>query len=639
MTTTAAKMTERHQLDECECRVLTTEGKDVTRRLSVVDARGSHLVLHVHRFALVSPEDVIFVNPQKPKNVSVRSQSTGELIQVSPHFEKFQLWSIGSVNYRLKISELTTDQELQDYQYLESFHYRSAAVDESKANQGVGEKSAMLGTGGRKSVLIISINSGSRWESVGYIELQMPLQMVKPRHVLFDADYTNPVDGTSWNSWASDSIKKHVNRIVRIARLVVSPEHRGLGLSKILINAAIEFSAQRWHIGGRRPLFIDISAEMLRYIDFVSSCGFHFAGETEGNFSRVAKDLKYMYRNYAADTGIMTLQKSYLTKFVEGAKILGKSFEEMLRRLELVTSDISNISTLSAGEYHLFKQVIRFPRPYFIKGLDDYSEQFLSSRVHQLGIQRHFSQKRTQTQREKSSQLRVVDLRISFTLAPDSSRNVQIIRDCFGLSVDSLTSNAIKSASFEASAGNIIFVTGASGCGKSALLHALDSNKLVPEMRVGYSKLELPQSVGWMEDLPDDLAIIEYFSQTWGMERSLSALSEAGLAEAFAYVKSYRALSRGQKYRARLAQLNLRDVKVWLLDEFCADLDALTAKIVAHNLRRHVIRNNRIAIIAAANYSHFIDALRPTRVLRLRQGFGAELLTFQEFKDELQWTN
>jgi ABC-type ATPase with predicted acetyltransferase domain len=106
------------------------------------------------------------------------------------------------------------------------------------------------------------------------------------------------------------------------------------------------------------------------------------------------------------------------------------------------------------------------------------------------------------------------------------------------------------------------------------------------------------------------------------------------LSEAFAFVKPYRLLSRGQRYRAMLADLLLRSDPVWLIDEFCADLDPMAARIVAHNLRKNVMRTGRIAFVAAANHAHFLDALRPTQVINLRLGGGATFSNFKDYRDE-----
>jgi ABC-type ATPase with predicted acetyltransferase domain len=83
-----------------------------------------------------------------------------------------------------------------------------------------------------------------------------------------------------------------------------------------------------------------------------------------------------------------------------------------------------------------------------------------------------------------------------------------------------------------------------------------------------------------------------------------------------------------------LADILLRDDAVWLIDEFCADLDPLTAKIVAHNLRKQVLRTGRICFVAAANHAHFIDALRPSRVIVLTQGQKASIMSYGDYRDE-----
>lgn len=91
-----------------------------------------------------------------------------------------------------------------------------------------------------------------------------------------------------------------MNLIVRIARVVVDPEFRGLGISSQLVEQAKQYAASRWHVGGRRPLFIEISAEMLRYVDFVTRHGLLHIGDTEGNLERIFKDLRSIERGHLA---------------------------------------------------------------------------------------------------------------------------------------------------------------------------------------------------------------------------------------------------------------------------------------------------------------------------------------------------
>jgi hypothetical protein len=105
-------------------------------------------------------------------------------------------------------------------------------------------------------------------------------------------------------------------------------------LAKYLIQASQELAIERWHINGRRPLFMEISAEMLKYMDFVSSSGLGFIGNTEGNLERVHQDLVYMQRGYDASSGIMSLQRKYLTTLMDLSKDANKDFNDVLDKLK-----------------------------------------------------------------------------------------------------------------------------------------------------------------------------------------------------------------------------------------------------------------------------------------------------------------
>ena len=122
---------------------------------------------------------------------------------------------------------------------------------------------------------------------------------------------------------------------------------------------------------------MEISAEMLKHIDFVSSSGFVTAGMTEGNLSRVANDLKYMNRGYEAKTGVMTMQKKYLKNFKNLSGELGIPFKTALKELEEICKMPEKLNTLSADKWMLFTSAIRFPIPYFICGLTTAASAYL----------------------------------------------------------------------------------------------------------------------------------------------------------------------------------------------------------------------------------------------------------------------
>ncbi|MCA3034214.1 MAG: ATP-binding cassette domain-containing protein [Rhodocyclaceae bacterium] len=624
--------------------VVGSDVKGHQKRVSIEDERKGRTTLTIHRFAQVGKGDHLWLDPVHRGNVSVIStEEPTDRIRISPHFESEASIRVGAESVSIRVKELTSVEDVDSYAFLEAFHYRtSAPIVDQEDSQDETESVAASGssatsTGGRKAVLLCSAKMGAKWNPVGYIELQMPLLMVKPRHELLSMPYEHTSRPVQWKEWNQHSIREYVNCIVRIARVVTSPEFRGLGVSRVLVDTAKQYARERWHIGGRRPLFIEISAEMLRHVDFVSGSGFIFAGYTEGNLERIHRDMTHMQKNYDVSSGIMSLQKKYLTQLQSGAKALGKTFNEMLSLVAEVSRDPEALGNLQPAEYYTVRSVLRMPIPYYIAGLDNCSEGYIANAIE---AKNSSTTKRASPipKREfsiKSGRIRYASISIQSRYEVPSTQHSQAIMDAFGVDGRCLTQTIIKDFPLEVSGGNIIFIGGPSGTGKSLLLRALDVSKVSENIlihRVRSGKEEY--TVGWMSDLPDGVPLIEHLASKFGMDKALSALNQAGLSEAFVYLKPFNLLSRGQKYRARLAALALGDEQVWLIDEFCADLDPLTAKIVATNLRKHVIKYQRIAVVAAANYQHFIDALRPTRIVSLRQGFAPIVQSYREFSDE-----
>jgi ABC-type ATPase with predicted acetyltransferase domain len=114
-------------------------------------------------------------------------------------------------------------------------------------------------------------------------------------------------------------------------------------------------------------------------------------------------------------------------------------------------------------------------------------------------------------------------------------------------------------------------------------------------------------------------------------EHALYALNVSGLAEAHLYVKRFSELSNGQRYRAMVAKLIASGRGVWVADEFCATLDPVTANIVSRNLRRCAKQLGVTAILAAANWTEFIQELKPDVVIQLRAPWDHEVFTWKSF--------
>lgn len=612
-------------------RILTANPKGHHKNITVRGGDEASVTVRVHRFAVVGKGDQIRFGAAGSNKVFVVSKDESEPdIPLTPLFSTDDTVSIGKEKFELRIKEISSDADMQALDFLEQFHYRTNNSLSEKSH-GKEQKNATASIGGRRAVLYTAIKMGERWLPAGYIDLQMPLMMCKPRHDLFNNPFTHPARAIAWERWDHHAMKDYLNTIVRIGRIVVSPELRGLGITRRIIKAAKAFAAERWHIGGMRPVFMEISAEMLSHIDFVSSSGFKFVGKTEGNRLRVIKDMEQMARAPGGEFGMMSLQRRYLRVLEDYCKTTQISFKEGLEALKRVIEQ--NQDALTTGEWAILRSVIRNPIPYYLCPLDDYASKYL-----RVALKARPSQQEPVTTKgdfsAKSTQISIKSLSIRAAYRVPETKSTKIIMDAFGLKGDTVYADIVQDVSVKASNGNIILVVGASGSGKSVFLNALDPDKALDGNLMVKRIGSLKHSAGWLHPLRDDIPVFEALAEKFTPERAFIALSRVGLSEALAFIKPFWMLSRGQQYRAMLAGLLLRDEEVWLLDEFCGDLDPITAKIVAHNLRKQIIASGRIAFVAAANHTHYLDALRPTKVLMLRSGDQAAWLSFKEYQSE-----
>ena len=611
--------------------VLTTNPKGHVKTITVRSGTKASVALTLHRFALVGKGDQIRLRASGNKRILVPSNDEREPdIPITPPFTTADHIHLGRTQIQLRIGELYTPTDLRALEFLEQFHY--------KTNKTLGEaaipirgKSETTSVGGRRSILFAALKLGEHWTPAGYIDLQMPLMMCKPRHRLFAHPFQHRGRSIAWKRWDTGAMRKYLNAIVRVARIVIAPEFRGLGITRRILVAAKEFSSARWHIGGMRPIFMEISAEMLSHIDFVSSSGFKFVGNTEGNTKRVLKDLQQMSRSSGGDFGIMSLQRKYLRVLSDFCATKNISLDQ---GLEWVRDKLESGETSSTvGEWAVLRSVIRTPIPYYLCPLDTSTDTYLreAQKAHPpdpapLSHVATFS--------TRNIHINIENLTLRATYSVPETKSTKMIMNAFGLRGDTVSADIIHNLAITASNGNIILVVGASGSGKSLLLNALDPGMTLDGNLYVTPIRQRNYTAGRLRPLRDDMPLFEALAERYGPSRVFVALSLVGLSEALAFIKPFWMLSRGQQYRAMLADLLLRDEEVWLLDEFCSDLDPMTAQIVAHNLRKQVIATGRVAFVAAANHVHYVDALRPTRVLLLRPGDMPTWLHFREYRNE-----
>jgi uncharacterized protein len=180
---------------------------------------------------------------------------------------------------------------------------------------------------------------------------------------------------------------------------------------------------------------------------------------------------------------------------------------------------------------------------------------------------------------------------------PLCDRAVQVCR-MFGFTADRLDDRAVTHACrLEISPGDIVYITGPSGSGKSVLLRELRDS------------VDASQSIDLASiELPDDRSVIDCFESP--IEDNLRTLALVALSEVFCILNKPARLSEGQKFRFRLAQAFASGKAFIFADEFCSELDDVTAATVAFNVHRFVKRTG-VTFIAASGRCDILKDLAP----------------------------
>ena len=186
----------------------------------------------------------------------------------------------------------------------------------------------------------------------------------------------------------------------------------------------------------------------------------------------------------------------------------------------------------------------------------------------------------------------------------------------FGVGIDRLKDQRTTHAcTVEVNDGDIVYITGPSGAGKSVLLREMQT--AVPDDE----KIIIEQIA-----LPADRPAIDCVGGS-GTIDALSLLSYAGLSDVFCMLNAPANLSEGQKYRFRLACALASGKKFIFADEFCSNLDRITAAVIAYNVRRFAKRNN-VTFFLASSHEDILADLQPD-VLVVKHFTGEAEVTYK----------
>ncbi len=183
----------------------------------------------------------------------------------------------------------------------------------------------------------------------------------------------------------------------------------------------------------------------------------------------------------------------------------------------------------------------------------------------------------------------------------------------FGLTVEAVSEKSVThECTLDIAEGDIVYITGPSGCGKSVLLAELE--KAIPASR----RVNLAQI-----DLPSDKTVIDCIDGE--LVHGLRLLSYAGLNDCLCILNSPAYLSDGQKYRFRLAMALAAGKKFIFADEFCANLDRITASVIAWNVRQFAKRN-KVTFVLAAGHNDILADLAPDVIVSKEISGPAEVV-------------
>jgi len=194
------------------------------------------------------------------------------------------------------------------------------------------------------------------------------------------------------------------------------------------------------------------------------------------------------------------------------------------------------------------------------------------------------------------------------TRAPLTQRTIEVARS-FGLGVDGEKEHVLyRDFELKLADGDVVYITGDSGSGKSALLKALGED--LGDQAINIADVEVDP----------DKPLIDTVGGTF--QDALTLLSRVGLNDAFLFLLRYPELSDGQRYRYRIARMIDSGRRFWICDEFCSTLDRTTARVVAYNIQK-LARRSGAALVVATTHSDLEEDLNPS--VLIRKGWGDEI--------------
>lgn len=193
-----------------------------------------------------------------------------------------------------------------------------------------------------------------------------------------------------------------------------------------------------------------------------------------------------------------------------------------------------------------------------------------------------------------------------FTTRVERSPRVLEVAEAFGIGLEEKDFVVFDNLQLEVKRGDIVYITGQSGGGKSVLLREL-AKQMSDE---GLHTINLDHI-----EFQDKPLIDQIGKDT---NDAIRLLGIAGISDAYLYVRKPSELSDGQRYRFRLAKAIETGADVWVADEFLAVLDRTAAKVIAFSVQK-AARRVGATVIVATTHTDMVPDLHPN--LRIEKRF------------------
>lgn len=197
-----------------------------------------------------------------------------------------------------------------------------------------------------------------------------------------------------------------------------------------------------------------------------------------------------------------------------------------------------------------------------------------------------------------------------FATRVERSSRVLDVAEAFGIGLEDKEFVVFDNLQLEVADGDVVYITGQSGGGKSVLLRELSAQMAAR----GRTVVNLDHV-----ELLDKPLIDQIGTST---DDAIRLLAVAGINDAYLYVRKPSELSDGQRYRFRLAKAIETGAQVWVADEFLAVLDRTSAKVIAYSLQK-TARRAGATVIVATTHTDMVRDLAPD--LRIEKRYREKL--------------